>query len=460
MEHEAQRPPEEQQSPETRTAEEPTPAELSRRQFLQTAGVLGAGLALGARAAAQAGGNSSGQSGQQSGQMTGGQQGGQTQGGGQGQSGQQPSPSGTRDNGPTRSSRKTTGALGSDTPGPSAPKAVPSGPAAGEGEIPQRPLGKTGLTVSAIGLGGHHLGDADSVNEAMNIVHEAVDTGITFYDNCWEYHNGRSENWLGRALTGGRRDKVVLMSKVCTHGRGRQLAMKMLEESLRRLQTDHLDVWQVHAVTYDNDPELAYAKDGVLEAFDQAKQQGKVRFVGFTGHKDPGIHLKMIGMGYPFDTCQFPLNPFDYSFFSFERQVLPELNRRGIAPLGMKSMGGSGDAIRQGLVTAEELLRYAMSQPVATTISGIDSLDVLHQNLRVARGFSPMTAAEMAELRTRCAPTAGDGRFEIYKVSIKYDNPETREPHGFPIDPMVKEVKDMLERGIGRPGSALVTGTP
>ena len=149
----------------------------------------------------------------------------------------------------------------------------------------------------------------------MNIVHEAIDTGITFFDNCWEYHNGKSEDWLGRALDGGRRDKVVLMTKVCTHGRTKQLAMKMLEESLRRLQTDHLDIWQIHAITYDNDPELAYAKNGVLEAFDQAKQQGKVRFVGFTGHKDPGIHLKMIQMGYPFDTCQFPLNPFDARLF-------------------------------------------------------------------------------------------------------------------------------------------------
>ena len=430
-------------------------SELSRRQFLQTAGLLGAGIALGARAAAQAGGNNSGSQGagqgQGGGQMSGGQQG--SQGGGQPQS----TPSGTRDNGPTRSSRRTTGALGSTEPGPSAPKAVLSGPAAGEGEIPKRPLGKTGLTVSAIGLGGHHLGDADSVNEAMNIVHEAIDTGITFFDNCWEYHNGKSEDWLGRALDGGRRDKVVLMTKVCTHGRTKQLAMKMLEESLRRLQTDHLDVWQIHAVTYDNDPELAYAKNGVLEAFDQAKQQGKVRFVGFTGHKDPGIHLKMIQMGYPFDTCQFPLNPFDHSFFSFEQQVLPVVNQRGIAPLGMKSMNGGGDAIKHGLVTAEELLRYAMSLPVATTISGMDSLDVLHQNLRVARGFTPMTPAEMAELRARCAPTAADGRYESYKVTIRYDNPITRQPHGFPEDPMIKEVKDMMERGIGRPGDALLT---
>ena len=426
--------------PERQDPSEIPASELSRRQFLQTAGLLGAGLALGARASAQAGGNSSGQSQEP---MPG---------------GETPTPpSGTQDNGPTRSSRRTTGALGSTTPGPSAPKAVLSGPAAGEGEIPKRPLGKTGLTVSALGLGGHHLGDADSVNEAMNIVHEAVDVGITFFDNCWEYHNGKSEDWMGRALDGGRRDKVVLMSKVCTHGRTKQLALKMLEESLRRLQTDHLDVWQIHAVTYDNDPELAYAKNGVLEAMDQAKQQGKVRFVGFTGHKDPGIHLKMLQLGYPFDTCQFPLNPFDAGFFSFEQQVLPFVNQKGIAPLGMKSMNGGGEAIKHGLVTAEELLRYAMSLPVSTTISGMESLDVLHQNLRVARGFTPMSAAEMAELRARCAPTAADGRYEPYKTTIRYDNPMTRQPHGFPQDPKNKEIIDMLETGIGLPGEALLT---
>lgn len=425
---------------------QPTPSEteLSRRQFLRTAGLLGAGLAIAGPAAAQAGGNNSGS--QSSGQTP-------------SQSQPPPTPSGINDNGPSESSRRTTGALGSSAPGPSAPKGVLDGPIAGTGDIPRRPLGKTGLTVSALGLGGHHLGDADSVNEAMSIVHEAIDTGITFFDNCWEYHNGKSENWLGRALAGGRRDKIVLMTKVCTHGRTAPVAMQMLEESLRRLQTDHLDVWQIHAITYDNDPELAYAKNGVLEAFDLAKQQGKVRFVGFTGHKDPGLHLKMVQMGYPFDTVQCPLNPFDHGFFSFEQQLLPVLNQKQIAPLGMKSMNGGADAVKHGLVTAEELLRYAMSLPVAVTIAGMESLDVLHQNLRVARGFTPMTPAEMAELRARCAPTAADGRYEPYKVSIKFDNPETRHPHGFPDDPKVKEVVDEMKAGITRAPSSILAGT-
>jgi aryl-alcohol dehydrogenase-like predicted oxidoreductase len=281
-------------------------------------------------------------------------------------------------------------------------------------------------------------------------VHEAIDGGITFFDNCWEYWNGRAEDWLGRGLA-GRRDKVFLMTKVCTHGRGADLAMEMLDESLRRLQTDHLDLWQVHGVCFDNDPELAYAKGGVLEALDRAKKQGKTRFVGFTGHKDPSIHLDMIRRGYPFDTVQMPLNCLDATFRSFEREVLPEANKRGIAVLGMKSMGGVAGAVKNGLVTAEEMLRYAMSLPVATTICGMDSLDVLRQNLRVARGFKPMTVADMQALRDRCRESAGDGRYEPYKLSLKFDNPQARWAHGFPLDPTQKEVQEMLYKEAGGP---------
>jgi uncharacterized protein len=320
----------------------------------------------------------------------------------------------------------------------------------GAGAIPQRPLGRTGAKVSALGVGGHHLGDFKTVEEAIRFVHEAVDAGITFYDNCWEYWNGRAEDWLGRGLQ-GRRDKVVLMTKVCTHGRGAGLAMKMLEESLRRLQTDRLDVWQVHGVGFDNDPELAYARGGVLEALDKAKKQGKVRFVGFTGHKDPDVHLDMIRRGYPFDTVQMPLNCLDATFRSFEKEVLPEAHRRGIAVLGMKPMGGTATAVKSGLVKAEEMLGYAMSLPVATTISGMDSLEVLRQNLRVARGFTPMTAAEMQALRDRCAGAAGDGRYEPYKLSLKFDNPQARWAHGFPLDPTQKEVQEMLFKEAGGP---------
>jgi aryl-alcohol dehydrogenase-like predicted oxidoreductase len=316
--------------------------------------------------------------------------------------------------------------------------------------IPQRPLGRTGLKVSALGVGGHHLGDFKTVDEAVRLVHEAVEAGVTFFDNCWEYWNGRAEDWLGRGLK-GRRDKVVLMTKVCTHGRGADLALRMLDESLRRLQTDHLDVWQIHGVSFDNDPELAYAKGGVLEALDRAKKQGKVRFVGFTGHKDPAVHLDMIQRGYPFDTVQMPLNCLDATFHSFEKQVLPELNRRGIAPLGMKPMGGTAAAVKSRLVQAEEMLRYAMSLPVAVTISGMDSLEVLRRNLAVARGFTPLTAEETQALRDRCARVAADGRYEPYKLSLKFDNPQARQAHGFPLDLQQKEVQEMLFKEAGGP---------
>src|SRR5581483_7217658 len=325
---------------------------------------------------------------------------------------------------------------------------VAQSPATGPDEIPKRPLGRAGVLISAIGVGGHHLGDIENPDEAIPLIHEAVDAGITFFDNAWEYYNGETENILGRALK-GRRDRVFLMTKVCTHGRSAKLAMRMLEQSLRRLQTDHLDLWQVHAITYDNDPDLAYARGGVLEALDEAKKQGKVRFVGFTGHKDPAFHLRMIELGYPFDTVQMPLNPFDATYHSFEQQVLPEANRRGIAALGMKSMGGSGQSIKKGVVKADELLRYAMSLPVATTISGMNSLEVLHQNLKVARGFKPMTESEMEDLRKRLAPLAADGRFEPYKGSLQSDNPVTRLPHGFPLDDQIKEVKAMFKKGSG-----------
>jgi uncharacterized protein len=299
------------------------------------------------------------------------------------------------------------------------------------GEIPRRMLGRTGVEVSALALGGSHIGEVKTKKEAMQIVNEALDAGLTFMDNAWEYHDGRSEEWMGDALK-GRRHEVFLMTKVCTHGRDRKTALRQLEESLRRLRTDHLDLWQVHETIYDNDPDLHFAKGGVIEALDEAKRAGKVRFVGFTGHKDPAIHLKMLAHDYPFDTVQMPLNCFDATFRSFEQRVLPELHRRGIAPLGMKSMGGAGDAVRKRVVTAAEALSYAMSLPVATTVSGIDSLKVLRQNLRIARGFTPMSEAEMQTLRARCAEAAADGHFELYKTSKKFDGPPGRKQHKFP----------------------------
>jgi predicted aldo/keto reductase-like oxidoreductase len=301
----------------------------------------------------------------------------------------------------------------------------------GPDKIPQKPLGRTGERVSILGLGGYHLGTVGSAREASRLVHEAVDAGVTFLDNAWEYNGGRSEEWMGQALQ-GRRDKVFLMTKVCTHGRDRKTALRQLGESLRRLRTDRLDLWQIHEVIYENDPDLHFAKGSVIEALDQAKTEGKVRFVGFTGHKSPAIHLKMLAHDYPFDTVQMPLNCFDATYRSFEQQVLPELERRSIAALGMKSLGGDGQPILHGAVTAEEALRYAMSLPVATTISGIDSLAVLHQNLAIARGFTPMTPEDMQLLRQRCAPLAADGHLELFKSTKRYDAAVGREQHGYP----------------------------
>ena len=315
---------------------------------------------------------------------------------------------------------------------------------ANSGSIPMKRFGKTDIQISALGLGGHHLGAAKDEQTAVEIVHRAVDGGITFFDCCWEYNRGKSEDWLGKGLK-GRRDKVFLMTKVCTHGRDASLATQMLEQSLRRLQTDHLDLWQIHGVTFQNDPDLFIRPGGAAEALLAAKKAGKVKYLGFTGHKDPDIHLAMLNTGFPFDAVQMPLNPFDANFFSFEQKVLPVLNQRGIATIAMKPIGGHGEPVQQGIFTAPELLRYSMSLPVATTLSGVSKLDILEQNLKVAQSFTPLSAAEMQALRERAKPYAGDGRFELYKTSIKFDNPEARLPHGFPLDMQQVEVRQMVK---------------
>ena len=300
-------------------------------------------------------------------------------------------------------------------------------------DIPLRPLGTTGVKVSALGLGGYHLAKNITQSEAIRIVHAAIDAGVTFMDNAWEYHKGRSETVMGKAIA-DRRDRVFLMTKVCTHGRGKHEAMRQLEQSLKRLRTDVLDLWQIHECVYDNDPERHFARDGAVEALEDARRQGKVRFIGFTGHKHPSIHLAMLARNFRFDTCQLPLNCFDASFRSFEKAVLPMLVGRGIAPIGMKSLGGDGRQVRKKIVTAEEALRYAMSLSVATTVSGIDSMRVLRQNLRVASGFQPMSQREMIALRRRVHEHATDGRFELYKTTATHEGPVGRKQHGFPGD--------------------------
>ncbi|MGA7920220.1 MAG: aldo/keto reductase [Candidatus Acidiferrales bacterium] len=298
-------------------------------------------------------------------------------------------------------------------------------------QVPKRALGKTGAEVSCLGVGGYHLGSAKDQQEANEIVARALDAGINFFDNAWDYHDGASEERLGIALK-GKRDRAFLMTKVCTHGRDKNIGMQMLEQSLRRLQTDHLDLWQIHEVIYYNDPDLIFRPNGVAEALTAAKQQGKVRFVGFTGHKDPAIHLRMLSQRFTFDTVQMPLNAFDATFRSFERQVLPEAQKQGLGILGMKSLGGSGEMVTHGAVTAHEGLRYAMSLPVSVTISGMESVGVLEQNLEIARGFQPMSPGEMDALRERVQYYAGDGRYELFKTTKKYDGEVGRQQHHYP----------------------------
>ena len=297
--------------------------------------------------------------------------------------------------------------------------------------IPTRPFGRSGEVVSILGLGGYHIGKIRTVTEAVRVIHEAIDAGVTFMDNAWEYHDGESEVRMGRAIA-DRRGDVFLMTKVCTHGRDASVAMRQLEQSLRRLRTDHLDLWQIHECVYDNDPERHFARGGVVEALDKARKQGKVRFVGFTGHKHPDIHLRMLASHYPFDACQLPLNGVDAGFRSFQARVLPELARRGIAAIGMKSLGGDARIVRTKAAKAADALRYAMSLDVCTTVSGIDSLKVLRQNIRVARDFVAMTSRERQAFERSVVEVGADGRFELYKTTAEHDGDVGRRQHGFP----------------------------
>jgi aryl-alcohol dehydrogenase-like predicted oxidoreductase len=298
-------------------------------------------------------------------------------------------------------------------------------------EIPTRPFGRHPDRVSILGLGGFHVGLPATDAEAVRLMHAAFDVGVTFLDNAWDYNDGLSETRMGKAIA-DRRDRVFLMTKVCTHGRDGKVAMRQLEDSLRRLKTDHLDLWQIHEVVFDDEPARHFAKGGVVEALDKARAQGKVRYVGFTGHKSPALHLEMLAHDYPWDSCQLPLNCFDAQFRSFEREVLPELNRRGIAPIGMKSLGGDGRSVKAKVVSAADALAYAMSLPVATVVSGMETMKVLKQNVSVARGFRPMSPSARNALCRRVANLAADGRFELYKISAAFEGVETRRVHGLP----------------------------
>lgn len=293
--------------------------------------------------------------------------------------------------------------------------------------LPTRPLGKTGVRVSILGLGGHTIGTVKDEQEAIRIIHAAIDGGIRFIDNAWEYHDGRSETLVGKALAGGKREQVFLMTKNCARdGTGTR---KCLEDSLRRLQTDHLDLWMFHEINYDNDPDWVVEKGGLAEAV-KAQKAGKVRFLGFTGHKSPHIHLKMLDK-HAWDAVLMPVNVCDVFYRSFIGQVLPVANQRSIGVLGIKSLGGGkGRFVAEKVCTAEEARRFALSQPITTLIAGIDSMDVLEQDLAIARSFKPYSEAEQRQLLAKVRDVAGDGRHERFKSTQFFDSPVHQKQHG------------------------------
>lgn len=290
------------------------------------------------------------------------------------------------------------------------------------GEMRYRQLGRTGEEVSAIGLGGHHIGRQKEEKESIEIIRAAIDAGITFMDNCWDYHDGGSEIRMGKALRDGYRKKVFLMTKI--DGRTKKSAAEQLNQSLERLQTDVIDLLQFHEILRMEDPDRIFAEGGAMEAVLAAKKAGKVRFIGFTGHKDPLVHLRMLEVAkeheFHFDTAQMPLNVLDAHFRSFSQKVVPVLVREGIGVLGMKSMG-DGLVLKSKAATPIECLHYAMNLPTSTVITGIESLKILRQDLEAVKTFRPLTEQELTALLARTASAAKDGRYERFKTTNGFD---------------------------------------
>jgi predicted aldo/keto reductase-like oxidoreductase len=288
-------------------------------------------------------------------------------------------------------------------------------------EMPYRALGRTGEKISAIGLGGYHIGTQDDEAESIRLVRTALDRGINFLDNCWDYNGGVSELRMGKALQDGYRAKAFLMSKI--DGRTKTAAARQIDESLKRFQTDHVDLMQFHEIIRLEDADRIFA-DGAMAAMLAAKQAGKVRYIGFTGHKDPEIHLKMLSVAadhqFQFDAVQMPLNVMDAHFHSFEHRVVPVLVKAGIGVLGMKSLG-SGAILQSQTATAIECLHYALNLPTSTVITGMDSMERLEQALDAARSFKPMTSEEVAALLARTADAAADGKYEAFKTTTQFD---------------------------------------
>lgn len=294
-------------------------------------------------------------------------------------------------------------------------------------EMIYRQLGRTGERVSAIGLGGWHLGfESLDDQESIRIVRSAIDRGINFMDNSWDYNDGRSEVRMGKALRDGYRDKVFLMTKI--DGRSRREAKRQLDECLRRLQTDHIDLVQHHEVIRFEDPHRMFDDDGANAVLMEARQAGKVRYIGFTGHKDPRIHLYTLDVarehGFSFDAVQMPLNVMDAHYRSFEKLVLPELVRQEIGVLGMKSMA-NGNILKSNTVTPIECLHYALNLPTSVVITGCQSMELLDQAFEAARTFKPLSAEDVAKLLAKTARAAAHGEFELFKTTSLFDSTAT-----------------------------------
>lgn len=327
----------------------------------------------------------------------------------------------------------------SDPPAPSAAAAVQALPAGqpqgiaevalGKHEVPLRLLGSTGVQVSMIGLGGAHIGKQRDEKESIAIIQSAIDRGVTFLDNCWDYNEGKSEERMGKALLGGYRQKAFLMTKL--DGRSKKVATEQLEQSLQRLRTDRIDLVQIHEVIRPEDPEACFREGGCIEALVQAREQGKVRFIGFTGHKDPAFHLAMLKKadqhGFRFDTVQMPLSVMDAHYNSFEAQVLPVLIEKQTGVLGMKALG-AGIILESKTVSAVECLNYALSLPTSVVITGCEKMEILDQAIDAARHFQPLTPAQRTQLLDKTREAAAQGKFEKFKTSQMFDG-TSKNPH-------------------------------
>jgi aryl-alcohol dehydrogenase-like predicted oxidoreductase len=290
------------------------------------------------------------------------------------------------------------------------------------GDMLYRTLGRTGEKVSAIGLGGYHIGIPREEEEGIRLIREAIDHGITFLDNCWDYHNGGSEVRMGKALRDGYRDKVFLMTKI--DGRTQGAAARQIDECLQRLQTDRIDLIQHHEIIRLEDPDRVFAAGGAMEAMLAAKRAGKLRYIGFTGHKDPLVHLRMLELAgqhqFHFDAVQMPLNVMDAHFRSFAKQVVPALVKDGIGVLGMKPLG-NGAIVRSGAVSAIECLHYALNLPTSVVITGMESTARLEQAMEAVRTFKRLDESQLGALLAKTASLAATGQYEQFKTSASFD---------------------------------------